>query len=227
VRLTVSGSLSTATRKAVGAALRGDRSAGARASARCSLGVALCGFRLDSVTHESGYTIHALGIETASPVRDGDVVRFDVDARVQPGPVPIATSDLATYGAEVQVDWVLIASIRVASRRGRVLDARIRDSIVPGPARPAVPRELGERPEPRARSALLSGFDLDHHEGRLGARAATSARSRRESRTERISGDRTRRTSSSASRTTGRRSGACPPRRAPSFTLLELGADAK
>jgi hypothetical protein len=161
VRLTLSGALSDRHAGGGGRAHASIELPAEDLSPDASLGVALCGFRLDSVTHESGYTIHALGIETGPPVREGDVVRFDIDARVQPGPVPDRRQRLATYGAEVQVDWVLLAIDSGGQATRKVLDARLRDSIVPGQRAQRFPVAWETAAGTDRAVALLSGFDLD------------------------------------------------------------------
>jgi hypothetical protein len=163
VHLTVTGSLADRHDGGGGRAVATIEVPATGLPAGASLGVALCGFTLDSgVSHESGYTIHALGVEVGEPVREGDVVRFDVAARVQPAPVPDRRQRLATYGAEVEVDWVLLAvDTGVVTRQ--ILTARLRDDILPGqrvqPSR--FPVTWPTAPDTAHAVALLSGFDLD------------------------------------------------------------------
>ncbi len=230
VRLTVSGALSD---RHAGGGGRGRATIEVPATglpAEGSLGVAICGFTVDSgVSHESGYTIHAIGIDSGEPVRDGGIVRFDIEARVQPGPVPDRHQRLATYGAVVDVDWVLVAvDSGVATRK--VVTARLRDNILPGqrvqPSRFPVTWEIAAETEQAV--AMLSGFDLDITKdgwvaGRyLRALAAGIEDERTDMQDDRYSADVVFRFANN-----GPAKRRVPAEARASFTLLELGADAR
>ena len=224
MRLTVSGALSDRHEDGGGSAHASIEVPADGLPADASLGVALCGFRIDSVSHESGYTIHAIGIETGAPVRDGDVVRFDIDARVQPGPVPDRHQSLATYGAEVQVDWVLVAIDGGGLATRRVLDARIRDSFVPGQRVQPFPVTWETAGAERV-VALLSGFELDiTKDGWVAGRYLRALAAGIED--ERISGDRYEANVVFRFANDGPAKRRVPAEARASFTLLELGADA-
>ena len=224
VKLTVNGALSERHDEEVGRAHTSIEVPADGLPADASLGIALCGFRFDSVSHESGYTIHAIGVETGPPVRDGDVVRFDIDARVQPGPVPDRHQRLGTYGADVQVDWVLIAIDSGGTATRRVLDARIKDSIVPGQRAQQFPVTWETAGTGRA-VALLSGFDLDiTKDGWVAGRYLRALAAGIED--ERTSGDKYEANVVLTFANTGPAKRRVPAAARASFTLLELGADA-
>ena len=226
VRLTVSGELSDRHEGGGGRAQTSIEVPAEGLPLDASLGVALCGFRLDSVTHEGGYTIHALGIETSTPVRDGDVVRFEIDTRVQPGPVPDRHQSLATYGAEVQVDWVLLAIDSRGLATRRVLDARIKDSVVPGQRVQQFPVTWETTAGTERAVALLSGFDLDiTKDGWVAGRYLRALAAGIEN--ERVSGDRYEANVVFRFANNGPAKRRVPAEARASFTLLELGADAK
>jgi hypothetical protein len=226
VRLTVSGALSDRHEGGGGRAQATIEVPAEGLSPDVSLGVALCGFRLDSVTHESGYTIHALGIETSVPVRQGDVVRFDIDARVEPGPVPDRHQNLATYGAVVQVDWVLIAIDSGGRATRRVLDVRIKDSVAPGQREQQFPVAWETATGMERAVALLSGFDLDiTKDGWVAGRYLRALAAGIES--ERMSGDRYEANVVFRFANNGPAKRRVPADARASFTLVELGADAK
>jgi hypothetical protein len=224
VRLTVSGTLSERHEDGVGRAHTSIEVPADDLPADASLGVALCGFRLDSISHESGYTIHAIGIETGAPIRDGDVVRFDIDARVQPGPVPDRHQHLGTYAADVQVDWVLLAIKGGGIATRRMLDARIRDSIVPGQRAQQFPVTWETAGTGRA-VALLSGFDLDiTKDGWVAGRYLRGLAAGIED--ERIRGETYEANVVLTFANTGPAKRRVPAQARASFTLLELGAEA-
>jgi hypothetical protein len=225
VQLTVSGALSERHDEGVGRAHTSIEVPADGLPADASLGVALCGFRFDSVSHESGYTIHAIGVETGAPVRDGNVVRFDIDARVQPGPVPDRHQHLGTYGADVQVDWVLIAIDSGGTATRKVLDARIRDSVVPGQRVQQFPVTWETAGTGRT-VALLSGFDLDiTKDGWVAGRYLRGLAAGIED--ERTSGDRYEANVVLTFANTGPAKRRVPAAARASFTLLELGAEAE
>ena len=225
VRMTVSGELSERHEEGVGRTHTSIDVPAEGWPADASLGVALCGFRLDSVSHESGYTIHAIGIETGAPVRDGDVVRFDIDARVQPGPVPDRHQHLGTYAADVQVDWVLIAVDSGGLATRKVLDARIKDSIVPGQRVQEFPVTWETAGKGRA-VALLSGFDLDiTKDGWVAGRYLRGLAAGIED--ERTNDDAYEANVVLTFANTGPAKRRVPAAARASFTLLELGADAE
>jgi hypothetical protein len=228
VHLTVSGALSDRHDGEGGRARAVIEVPAAGLPAEGSLGVALCGFTLDSgVSHVSGYTIHAIGIEAGEPVRDGDVVRFDVDVRVQPGPVPDRHQRLATYGAEVDVDWVLLAVDSGAASR-KVLTARLRDNILPGQKPSRFPVTWTTAADTKHVVALLSGFDLDiTKDGWVAGRYLRALAAGIEDERTNALGDRYDADVVFRFANNGPAKRRVPADARASFTLLELGADAE